>query len=241
MIDLSYWPTPNGWKISIALEEMGLEYRVLPVNIGRGEQFDPQFLVISPNNRIPAIVDHDPADGGKPLSVFESAAILIYLTEKSGEFLPTDLRGRKEVLEWLAWQVGGLGPMLGQAHHFRQFATAHIPYAVERYTKEARRLYSVLNARLAGRAYIVDIAQSPTLPPGRGSCCTQCRARRSTISQISSAGTRRWPPDPPCSAACTRVITCGVGSKSSTVAAESEWTTRRGRYSSARMEPCPRR
>jgi GST-like protein len=154
MIDLHFWPTPNGWKISVALEEMGLAYRIVPVNIGRGEQFKPGFLAISPNNRMPAIVDHDPPGGGKPISVFESGAILLYLAEKSGKFLPRDLRGRTEVTEWLMWQMGGLGPMLGQNHHFRMYAPEKLPYAIERYTKEAQRLYGVLDRRLADREYI---------------------------------------------------------------------------------------
>ena len=167
MIDLYYWPTPNGWKISIALEEMGLPYKVLPVNIGRGEQFKPEFLAISPNNRMPAIVDHDPAGGGAAHSIFESGAILIYLAEKTGRFLPKDLHGRFEALQWLMWQMGGLGPMLGQAHHFRQYAPEKIQYGVDRYTHEANRLYGVLNKRLADRAFvagdysIVDMACWP--------------------------------------------------------------------------------
>ena len=154
MIDLHYWPTPNGWKISIALEEMELAYRVLPVNIHRGEQFDRHFLEISPNNRMPAIVDHDPLDGGAPLSVFESGAILIYLAEKSGKFLPSDLRGRTEVMEWLMWQMGGVGPMFGQAGHFKFYAPEPLPYAQQRYTTEALRLYGVLDRRLADREHI---------------------------------------------------------------------------------------
>lgn len=154
MIDLYYWPTPNGWKISIALEEMGLPYKVLPVNIGRGEQFKPEFLAISPNNRMPAIVDQDPVGGGAAVSIFESGAILLYLAEKTGRFLPKDLHGRFEVLQWLMWQMGGLGPMLGQAHHFRQYAPEKIQYAVDRYTNEANRLYGVLNKRLKDRAFV---------------------------------------------------------------------------------------
>jgi len=171
MIDLHYWPTPNGWKISIALEEMGLPYRVVPVNIGRGEQFKPEFLAISPNNRMPAIVDHEPAGGGAPVSVFESGAILVYLAEKTGRFLPKDLRGRFEVLQWLFWQMGGLGPMLGQAHHFRQYAPVQIQYAIDRYTNEANRLYGVLNKRLADREFvageysIADMASWPWIVP----------------------------------------------------------------------------
>jgi GST-like protein len=154
MIDLYYWPTPNGWKASIALEEMELPYRVIPVNIGRGDQFRPEFLARSPNNRIPAIEDHDPADGGPPLSVFESGAILVYLAEKSGRFLPSDLRGRTEVLEWVMWQTSGLGPMLGQHGHFKLYAPEKIPYAIERYRNEAERLYGVLDQRLREREHV---------------------------------------------------------------------------------------
>jgi len=154
MIDLHYWPTPNGWKVSIALEEMALDYRVIPVNIGRGEQFSPEFLAISPNNRMPAIVDHDPADGAAPISVFETGAILIYLAEKTGKFLPSDLRGRTQVIEWLMWQMGGMGPMFGQAGHFRFYAPQQIAYARERYDNEMHRLYGVLDRRLEGREFI---------------------------------------------------------------------------------------
>jgi GST-like protein len=171
MIDVHYWPTPNGWKVTIALEEMELPYRVLPVNIGRGEQFRPEFLAISPNNRMPAIVDHAPAEGGAPVSVFESGAILIYLAEKTGRFLPTDVRGRVETLQWLMWQMGGLGPMLGQAHHFRNYAPEKIPYGIDRYTNEANRLYGVLDRRLADREFlagpysIADMACWPWIVP----------------------------------------------------------------------------
>jgi GST-like protein len=154
MIELHYWPTPNGWKISIALEEMEIPYEIHPVNIGRGEQFSSTFLAISPNGRMPAIVDRDPADGGEPLSVFETGAILIYLAEKCGRFLPADARGRAEVLQWLMWQMGGLGPMLGQNGHFKLYAPERIPYAIERYTNEAERLYGVLDRQLAEREYI---------------------------------------------------------------------------------------
>lgn len=149
MIDLHYWPTPNGWKISIFLEEAGQPYRLCPVNIGKGEQFAPAFLAISPNNRMPAIVDHDPVDGGPPLALFESGAILLYLAEKAGRFLPTDLRGRQQALQWLMWQIGGLGPMAGQNGHFRLYAPEPIPYAIERYSKEVDRLYGVLDGQLA--------------------------------------------------------------------------------------------
>jgi GST-like protein len=171
MIELYYWPTPNGWKISISLEEMELPYRVRLVNIGRGEQFQPEFLRISPNNRIPAIIDHDPPGAGEPVSVFESGAILLYLAEKTGKFLPKDLRGRVEVTEWLMWQMGGLGPMLGQNHHFRVYAPEPMPYAIERYTQETNRLYGVLNRRLEGRTYIcgecsiADMACWPWIVP----------------------------------------------------------------------------
>lgn len=152
-IDLYYWPTPNGWKITIMLEECGLPYTVIPVNIGKGDQFKPEFLAISPNNRMPAIVDPEGPDG-KPISVFESGAILQYLGRKTGKFYPADERGRVEVDEWLFWQMGGFGPMLGQTHHFRLYAPEQVPYAIERYTNEANRLYGVLNRRLAGRDYI---------------------------------------------------------------------------------------
>ncbi len=172
MIELYYWPTPNGHKITLFLEEAGLDYRIVPVDIGRGQQFEPHFLAISPNNRIPAIVDHDPADGGEPLSVFESGAILLYLAEKTGKFLPADPRRRKTTLEWLFWQVGGLGPMAGQAHHFLHYAPERIPYAIERYVNEVGRLYGVLDTRLEGRRFvagddytIADMACYPWIVP----------------------------------------------------------------------------
>ena len=154
MIDLYYWPTPNGHKITLFLEEARLSYRLKAVNIGKGDQFDPGFLKISPNNRIPAIVDHAPIDGGEPISVFESGAILLYLAGKTGRFIARDLRGQVETLEWLMWQMGGLGPMLGQNHHFNHYAPEKIPYAIGRYVKETSRLYGVLNKRLADRAFI---------------------------------------------------------------------------------------
>ncbi|MGB4116751.1 MAG: glutathione S-transferase N-terminal domain-containing protein [Polaromonas sp.] len=155
MIDLYYWPTPNGWKISIMLEECGLPYNFMPVNIGKGEQFAPEFLAISPNNRMPAIVDHAPADGGAPVAVFESGAILQYLAEKTGRFLPSDLRGRYQTLQWLMWQMGGLGPMAGQNGHFLLYAPEKIAYAIDRYGKEVDRLYGVLNTQLgATQAYV---------------------------------------------------------------------------------------
>ncbi len=160
MIDLYYWPTPNGHKITLFLEEAGMPYRVIPVDIGRGDQFQPEFLAISPNNKMPAIVDRAPADGGEPVSVFESGAILLYLAEKTGALLPADPRARIEVLEWLFWQVAGLGPMLGQNHHFGTYAPERIPYAIERYERETTRLYGVLDRRLAGREFIAGDALS---------------------------------------------------------------------------------
>ncbi len=154
MIELYYWPTSNGHKITMALEEMGLPYEIHAVNIGKGDQFKPDFLAISPNNRMPAIVDRAPADGGAPISIFESGAILMYLAEKCGKFLPTDIRGRADVLQWLFWQVGGLGPMAGQKGHFTHAAPEKIPYAIDRYTKEVDRLFGVLDRRLADREYV---------------------------------------------------------------------------------------
>lgn len=156
MIDLYYWPTPNGHKITLFLEETGLDYKIIPVDITRGDQFKPEFLKISPNNRMPAIVDHAPADGGAPFTLFESGAILQYLAEKTGRFLPKDLRQRWRVLEWLYWQMGGFGPMLGQNHHFSSYAPEKIPYAINRYVKESERLYGVLDERLSGRDFIAD-------------------------------------------------------------------------------------
>jgi GST-like protein len=154
MIDLHYWPTPNGHKITMFLEETGLPYTIFPVNIGRGDQFKPEFLKLSPNNRMPAIVDHTPVDGGKPISIFESGAILMYLAQKLRKFRPDDVRGQVEVMQWLFWQVGGLGPMAGQNHHFVGYAGEPIPYAIDRYVKETGRLYAVMNKRLADRPYI---------------------------------------------------------------------------------------
>lgn len=171
MIDLYYWTTPNGHKITLFLEEAGVPYTIHPVNLSRGDQFKPEFLAISPNNRIPAIVDQDPADGGAPVPVFESGAILLYLAEKTGKFLPKDLRGRFTVLEWLFWQVGGLGPMAGQNHHFKQYAREKLTYAIERYVNETSRLYAVLNKRLADRDFvagdysIADMAAYPWIVP----------------------------------------------------------------------------
>ena len=171
MIDLYYWTTPNGHKVTMFLEETGIAYTIVPINISKGEQFAPEFLAVAPNNRIPAIVDRAPAAGGAPISVFESGAILLYLAEKSGTFLPRDTRGRAEVLQWLFWQMGGLGPMAGQNHHFSQYAPEKIPYAIERYVRETNRLYGVLNKRLADRAFIAgdysiaDMACYPWIVP----------------------------------------------------------------------------
>ncbi len=171
MIDLYYWTTPNGHKITIFLEEVGLPYTIKTIRIGKGEQFAPDFLAISPNNRIPAIVDHDPGDPGEPISVFESGAILIYLAAKTGKYLPRDTRAWVEVLQWLMWQMAGLGPMAGQNHHFVQYAPERIPYAMDRYVKETARLYGVLNKRLADREFvagdysIADMACYPWVVP----------------------------------------------------------------------------
>lgn len=171
MIDVYFWPTPNGHKITVFLEEAGLPYRIVPVNIGKGEQFEPSFLKISPNNRIPAIVDHEPKGGGAPVSVFESGAILVYLAEKTGKFLPAEGPARYDVLQWLFWQVGGLGPMAGQNHHFNKYAPERIPYAIDRYVRETARLYGVMNKRLADRPYIAgeysiaDMACYPWVVP----------------------------------------------------------------------------
>ncbi|MGF7151593.1 GST-like protein [Sphingomonas zeicaulis] len=160
MIDLHYWTTPNGHKVTIFLEEAGLPYRIVPVNIGKGAQFAPDFLAIAPNNRIPAIVDHAPAQGDRPVTLFESGAILLYLAEKAGTLIPGDVHGRAEVLQWLFWQMGGLGPMAGQNHHFRAAAPQPIPYAIDRYTNETNRLYGVLDKRLADRAFVAGDAYS---------------------------------------------------------------------------------
>ena len=173
MIDLYYWTTPNGHKLTIFLEEAGLPYTIHPVNIGKGEQFDPAFLKISPNNRIPAIVDQAPADGGAPVSMFESGAILLYLADKIGRFIPADWRARLNCIQWLFWQMGNLGPMAGQNHHFGLYAPEKLPYAVDRYVKETGRLYAVLNKRLADREFIAgeysiaDIASYPWVLPER--------------------------------------------------------------------------
>ena len=171
MIELYYWPTPNGHKVTIFLEEAELDYEIKPINIGTGDQFKSEFLRISPNNRMPAIVDKNPTDGGEPISIFESGAILLYLAEKTGKFIPASLRDRKTVTEWLFWQVGGLGPMAGQNHHFVQYAPEKIPYAINRYVQETNRLYGVLDRQLeqheyiAGDYSIADMACYPWIVP----------------------------------------------------------------------------
>ncbi|NDA48118.1 MAG: thiol:disulfide oxidoreductase [Alphaproteobacteria bacterium] len=171
MIDLYYWTTPNGHKIPIFLEEAGIDYKIHPINIGKNEQFQPDFLKIAPNNRIPAIVDRAPADGGAPISIFESGAILLYLAEKVGKFIPAEARGKANVTQWLFWQMGGLGPMAGQNHHFAIYAPEKLPYAIERYVKETARLYGVLDRQLAKGPYIAgdysiaDMAAYPWIVP----------------------------------------------------------------------------
>jgi GST-like protein len=189
MIDLHYWPTPNGHKVTLFLEEAGLEYRIVPVDIGKGAQFEADYLGISPNNKMPAIVDHAPAGGGAPISVFESGAILLYLAEKSGKFLPRDPRGRVQTLEWLFWQMAGLGPMTGQYGHFHVYAPESIAYAKERYRKESERLLGVLDRRLEGRDFIIggeysiaDMACYPWISP----------YDKAPIDLAPFANVRRW-------------------------------------------------
>jgi GST-like protein len=171
MIDLYYWTTPNGHKITIFLEETGLPYKIFPINIGKGEQFGRDFLAISPNNRIPAMIDHAPAGGGKPIPVFESGAMLLYLADKTGKFVSSDLRVRTQVIEWLFWQMANLGPNSGQNNHFSNYAVEKIPYAMDRYRNEVNRLYGVLDRRLDGRDYlagdysIADMASYPWIVP----------------------------------------------------------------------------
>ena len=171
MIDVHYWPTPNGHKITMFLEETGTPYTIVPVNIGKGEQFKPDFLKIAPNNRMPAIVDHKPKDGGAPVEIFESGAILLYLAEKVGQFMPSDVRKRYDVIQWVMWQMGGLGPMAGQNHHFNVYAPEKLPYAIDRYVKETNRLYGVMNKRLADREFlagdysIADMMSYPWVVP----------------------------------------------------------------------------
>jgi GST-like protein len=189
MIELHYWPTSNGHKITMALEEMGLPYEIHAVNIGKGDQFKPDFLAISPNNRMPAIIDREPAGGGAPLSLFESGAILIYLAEKTGKFLPKDISGRANVLQWLFWQVGGLGPMAGQKGHFLHAAPEKVPYAIERYTKETDRLLGVLDRLLADKNFmcgdysIADMATYPWVVSAQ---------KRDADVLASFANVRRW-------------------------------------------------
>ena len=170
-IDVYYWPTPNGWKVTILLEELGAPYNIIPLNIGKGEQFKPEFLQVSPNNRMPAIVDHEPLGGGGTLTIFESGAILEYLAEKHGKFMPKEPREKYEVLQWLYWQMANLGPNSGQANHFRHYAPEKIAYGINRYTDEVNRLYGVMNTRLADREYlagaysIADMASWPWVVP----------------------------------------------------------------------------
>jgi len=207
MIDLYYWTTPNGHKITIFLEETGEPYRIVPINIGAGDQFKPDFLAIAPNNRIPAIVDRAPADGGEPISLFESGAILEYLADKTGRFLPRDVRGRAEVMQWLFWQMAGLGPMAGQNHHFSQYAPEKLPYAINRYVNETNRLYGVLNKRLADRPFvagdysIADMAAYPWVVPyerqGQNLADFSAGSRRSAPGRRSSAPTRSPGPSTP--------------------------------------------
>jgi GST-like protein len=199
MIDLYYWPTPNGHKITMFLEVAELDYAIHPVDISAGDQFKPEFLAISPNNRMPAIVDLKPSDGGKPISVFESGAILSYVADKTRVLLPSDLRERTEVFEWVFWQVGGLGPMAGQNHHFGQYAPEKIPYAIERYVKETNRLYGVLDRRLAGREFIAadayaiaDIAAYPWIVPWK-----RQQQDLDSFPNLVQCGAQ-----PPCHAAC---------------------------------------
>ena len=174
MLDVYYWPTPNGCKITILLHELVVPYNLIPLNIAKGDQFKPEFARINPNRRMPAIVDHAPADGGRPLAIFESGAIMMYLAEKHERFLPADTRQKYEVVKWLMWQMGGLGPMCGQAHHFREYVAEPIPYAVDRYTNEVNRLYGVLNAQLSTRPFIAgeysiaDMACWPWIKPYKG-------------------------------------------------------------------------
>jgi GSH-dependent disulfide-bond oxidoreductase len=174
MLDVYYWPTPNGCKVTILLHELGVPYKLIPLDIGAGDQFGPSFAKISPNRRMPAIVDHEPPGGGGSLAIFESGAILMYLAEKHGRFWPADVRGRYDVAQWLMWQMGGLGPMCGQAHHFRQYVSTPLPYATDRYTNEVNRLYGVLDARLADREFIAeqysiaDMACWPWIKPYKG-------------------------------------------------------------------------
>jgi GST-like protein len=196
-IDLYYWPTPNGWKITIALEEMGLPYRVQLIDIGKGDQFDPDFLKIAPNNRMPAIVDPD-GPGGAPVSIFESAAILMYLGRKTGRFYGTDERSRIAVEEWLMWQMGGVGPMAGQAHHFLKYAPGLdppqvLPYAQDRYRREVDRLYSSSTNGSTAAISSPATTPSPTWRSGPGPRCGRARAKASTASRTLPPGSIGWP------------------------------------------------
>lgn len=220
MIDLYYWPTPNGHKITLFLEEAGLPYTIRRVDIGKGEQFAPEFLAISPNSKMPAIVDHDPAGGGAPLSVFESGAILFYLARKSGKFIPADPRGMVTCLEWLFWQVGGLGPMTGQYGHFTVYASEKIPYAIERYTREARRLLGVLDKRLHGREYIcgneysiADMACYPWIDP----------YEKAPLDLTAYAEVRRWRETIRARPATARAYAQGDFRERQTQMSEAEW------------------
>src|SRR5262250_1367860 len=176
MIDLYYWTTPNGHKITIFLEETGLPYNIMPVNIGKGEQFKAEFLAVSPNNRIPALIDRAPAGGGKPIAVFESGAMLLYLAEKTGQFLSRDPRARIDAIQWLFWQMGNLGPMAGQNNHFSNYAVEKIPYAMDRYRNEVNRLYGVLNKRLADRAARAPGPEHRRLPAAQALARNRARA-----------------------------------------------------------------
>jgi GST-like protein len=236
MIEVYSWPTPNGHKVHIMLEECGLPYRAHPVDIGAGDQFKPEFLAISPNNKIPAITDPDGPDG-QPISLFESGAILLYLAGKTGRFLPADTRGKYEVLQWLMFQMGGVGPMLGQAHHFRIYAPEKIPYAIERYTNEAKRLYGVMNKRLAKSRYLGGpTTASPTSPSFPGCAAGRTRASTGTTTRTSKAGSTRSPHAPRSSAAWRCWPTCASPSRATRSARSSSAS---GRSSSADPRPQP--
>jgi GST-like protein len=220
MIDLYYWPTPNGHKITLFLEEAGLPYTIRRVDIGKGEQFAPEFLAISPNNKMPAIVDRDTPGGGAPLSVFESGAILFYLARKTGKFMATDPRGTVTCLEWLFWQMGGLGPMTGQYGHFTVYASEKIPYAIERYTREARRLLGVLDKRLHGREYIcgneysiADMACYPWIDP----------YEKAPLDLTAYAEVRRWRETIRARPATARAYAQGDFRERQTQMSEAEW------------------
>jgi GST-like protein len=220
MIDLYYWPTPNGHKVTLFLEEAGLPYTIRRVDIGKGEQFAPEFLAISPNNKMPAIVDRDPPGGGAPLSVFESGAILFYLARKTGKFMATDPRGTVTCLEWLFWQMGGLGPMTGQYGHFTVYASEKIPYAIERYTREARRLLGVLDKRLHGREYIcgneysiADMACYPWIDP----------YEKAPLDLTAYAEVRRWRETIRARPATARAYAQGDFRERQTQMSEAEW------------------